>query len=170
MHYCIKNKVLNNDNNNNNGNGNNNHNDNSFIFLVLLLFFYYAYYFIYLFQRWMQTSACIIIFLLKGEVTLKFKSFNAAFWSWRWGDWLKVHCSSETIFGSWKHFKNDGKLFLFQVKSFSLFSRYLNFWSWRFGHVAKWLDKKDKVNFMFYDVTAWLTSDCNTHIAQYLEK
>ena len=26
------------------------------------------------------------------------------------------------------------------------------------------------VNFKFYDVTAWLTSNCNTHIAQYLKK
>ena len=26
------------------------------------------------------------------------------------------------------------------------------------------------VNFKFYDVTAWLTNNCNTHIAQYLEK
>ena len=25
-----------------------------------------------------------------------------------------------------------------------------------FGRVAKWLDKKDYVNFKFYDVTAWL--------------
>ena len=36
-------------------------------------------------------------------------------------------------------------------------------------HVAKRLDKKDKVNFKFYDVTAWVTNNCNTHIAQYLE-
>ena len=27
---------------------------------------------------------------------------------------------------------------------------------------------KDKVNFKIYDATAWLTSNCNTHIAQYL--
>ena len=33
-----------------------------------------------------------------------------------------------------------------------------------FGHTAKRLDKKDKVNFKFYDVTAWLTNHCNTHI------
>ena len=39
-----------------------------------------------------------------------------------------------------------------------------------FGHVGKQLDKKDKVNFRFYDVTAWLTNSCNTHICQYLEK
>ena len=44
------------------------------------------------------------------------------------------------------------------------------FLSWPFGHVAKRLDKKDKVNFKFYDITAWLTNNCNTHIAQYLEK
>ena len=39
-----------------------------------------------------------------------------------------------------------------------------------FGPVAKQLDKKDRVDFKFYDVTAWLTDNCNTHIAQYLEK
>ena len=44
------------------------------------------------------------------------------------------------------------------------------FLSWIFGRVAKWLDWKDKVNFKFYDVTAWLKNKCNTHIAQYLEK
>ena len=27
-----------------------------------------------------------------------------------------------------------------------------------------------KVNFKFYDATAWLSNNCNTHIAQYLEK
>ena len=35
-------------------------------------------------------------------------------------------------------------------------SFYLDF----FGHVAKWVDKKDKANFKFYDVTAWLTNSC----------
>ena len=44
------------------------------------------------------------------------------------------------------------------------------FLSWLFGHVAKRLDKKDKVNFKFYDVTAWLTNNGNKHIAQYFEK
>ena len=44
------------------------------------------------------------------------------------------------------------------------------FLSWLFGHVKKRLDKKDKVNFKFYDVTAWLANNRNTHIAQYFEK
>ena len=44
------------------------------------------------------------------------------------------------------------------------------FLSWLFGHCAKRLDQKDKVNFNFFDVTAWLASNCNTHIVQYLEK
>ena len=38
------------------------------------------------------------------------------------------------------------------------------FLSWLSGHVAKRFDKKDKVNFKFYDVTAWLINNCNTHI------
>ena len=44
------------------------------------------------------------------------------------------------------------------------------FLSWLFGHAAKRLDKKEKVNFKFYDVTAWLANNCNKHIAQYFEK
>ena len=66
----------------------------------------------------------------------------------------------ETIFDNWKIFKNDEKCFLFQKK----------FFSWLFGHVSKVLDQKDKVNFKFFDVTAWLTNYCNAHIAQYLEE
>ena len=46
-------------------------------------------------------------------------------------------------------------LFISRQKLFS-FSRYL----------TKQLDKKDKVNFKFYDVTAWLTNNYNAHIAQ----
>ena len=38
---------------------------------------------------------------------------------------------------------------LFVLKLFKCFS-------WLFGHVAKRLDKKDKVNFTFYDVATWL--------------
>ena len=44
------------------------------------------------------------------------------------------------------------------------------FLSWLFGHVAKRLDKKDKVNFKFYDAAAWLTNNRNKHIVQYFEK
>ena len=32
------------------------------------------------------------------------------------------------------------------------------FLSWVFDNVAKGLDKKGKVNFKFYDITAWLKS------------
>ena len=55
-------------------------------------------------------------------------------------------------------------------KQLFLFSRYLNFSLNFFGHVNKPLDKKDKVNFKFYDVTDWLANNCNAHIAQYYEK
>ena len=44
------------------------------------------------------------------------------------------------------------------------------FLSLLFGHVAKRLDKKDKDNFKFYDITDWLTDKRNKHIAQYFEK
>ena len=52
---------------------------------------------------------------------------------------------------------------LFVLKIFKFLSRL-------FGHVQKWLDQKDKVSFEIYDVTFWLTDNCNTHIAQYLKK
>ena len=39
------------------------------------------------------------------------------------------------------------------------------YWPWLFGHVKKWLDSKDKVNFNIYDAT-WLASNYNTHISQ----
>ena len=52
---------------------------------------------------------------------------------------------------------------LFVLKIFKILS-------WLFGHVAKQLDQKDKVNFKFYDVTVCLTNNCHAHIAQYPEK
>ena len=59
-------------------------------------------------------------------------------------------------------------LFISPQKIFS-FSRYLSF-CLDFLAIAKRLDLKDKVSFNFYDVTAWLTNNFNTDIAQYLEK
>ena len=47
------------------------------------------------------------------------------------------------------------------------FSRYLSFYLDFLVMYRKGLIKKIKVNFKFYDVTAWLTSSFNTHIAQY---
>ena len=39
------------------------------------------------------------------------------------------------------------------------------FLSWLFDHREKLLDLKDKVDFNNYDVRAWLTNNCNGHIA-----
>ena len=59
----------------------------------------------------------------------------------------------------------------FYFTSTALFApKICKFSSWLLGHVAKQLDYKDKVNFKFHDVTAWLTDNCNTNIAQYLKK
>ena len=62
--------------------------------------------------------------------------------------------------------KND---FYFTSKALFVL-KIFKFLSWPFGHVSKRLDIKDKVNFKFYDVTARLTNNRNTHISQYLEK
>ena len=53
---------------------------------------------------------------------------------------------------------------------FFLFLRYLSYYPDVVVHVRKQLDKKVKVNFKIYDVTTRETNNCNTHIAQYLEK
>ena len=46
----------------------------------------------------------------------------------------------------------------------------LTFLSWLFGYVEKRVDKKAMVIFRIYDVTDWITNNCNTHIAQYFKK
>ena len=35
------------------------------------------------------------------------------------------------------------------------------------GNIEKQFDQKEKVNFKYYDATAWETAKCNLHIAQY---
>ena len=61
------------------------------------------------------------------------------------------------------------KIFYFTLKAFLVLKIYkcvLIFWSCMyFGY-----DKKNKVSFKNYDVTVWLTNNCNTHIDQYLKK
>ena len=39
-----------------------------------------------------------------------------------------------------------------------------------FDHVGKRLDWKDKVDFKIDEIVAWLTNNCNAHIAQYFKK
>ena len=53
----------------------------------------------------------------------------------------------------------------FYLTSKTLFiHKIFKFLSWHFGHVAKWLEKKNRVNFKIYGVTVWLSNNCNTHI------
>ena len=59
---------------------------------------------------------------------------------------------------------------VFDITSKALVPKIFKFLSLFLGRVAKRRDQKDKVNFNFHDVTAWLTNYCNTDIAQYLEK
>ena len=59
------------------------------------------------------------------------------------------------------------KAFYFALKALFVLKIFL---SCLCRHVEKRLDQKDEVNFKIYDVTAWETNNCNTHIAQYLKK
>ena len=54
--------------------------------------------------------------------------------------------------------------FYFTLKALFVL-KIFNFLSEHFGHVSKLLDLKDQADFKFYDVTAWLADNCNTHIA-----
>ena len=60
-------------------------------------------------------------------------------------------------------------VFYFTLKTLFLLEIF-KFLSWLFDLVAKRLDKKDKVNFKFYNVTAWLTNSYNTYISQYFKR
>ena len=59
-------------------------------------------------------------------------------------------------------------LFISPQKLFS-FSRYFTY-CLDFLPCSKMAELIDKVNFKIYDVAAWLTNNCNSHIPQYLEK
>ena len=61
------------------------------------------------------------------------------------------------------------KAFYFTSKAL-FFLKMLKFLFWLFGHVAKRLDEKYKVDFKFYDATAWLTNNRNTRIVQHLRE
>ena len=38
----------------------------------------------------------------------------------------------------------------------------IEFFSWLFGYIRKWLDQKNKVSFNIYNITTWLTSNYKT--------
>ena len=59
--------------------------------------------------------------------------------------------------------------FNFILKAFFVL-KIFKFLSWLFGDVGKRLDLKNMIHFKIWDVTAWLTNNCNTHIDQYLKK
>ena len=58
--------------------------------------------------------------------------------------------------------------FYFTSKSLFVLKEF-RFLPWLCGHVSKRLTKKIKINFKFYDVTAWVTNNCNTDISQYFQ-
>ena len=113
-------------------------------------------------------------------------------WQARVSDWIYTSqlpecqgtpCSKETRYLKFKGALSSLRPFLaaenplrmiknaFYFTSKALFVLKISkFLSWLFGHVTKRFNKKNNVNFTFYDVRAWLTNNCNIHIAQHLEK
>ena len=60
-------------------------------------------------------------------------------------------------------------IFNFILKAFFVI-KIIKFLYLLIGHVEKKVDLKDKVAFIAYDVTTWLTNNYNTHIVKYLTK
>ena len=60
-----------------------------------------------------------------------------------------------------KHAFNFTLKALLVFKTFKVLSRI-------FGHFEKRLDWKDNVDFKIYDVTTWLTNNCNIYIYIYI--
>ena len=83
---------------------------------------------------------------------------------------LKATVGSETVSDNWKPLKNYENCFLFHFKSSFRSYKIFIFLSWLIDHVGKRLDKKSKAIFKIYDITYWETHNCNTDIAQYLQK
>ena len=104
--------------------------------------------------------------IILNSLCLVYKYFSLKAHSQVFGSWEP--------FGSWQFWAAESPLkvmtnaFYFTSKALFVFKMY-KFLSWLFGQVTKLLDKKDKINFKFYNVTAWLTNNCNIHNAQYLE-
>ena len=76
---------------------------------------------------------------------------------------------SEQFLATESPLKTMGNAFYFTEKAVFVL-KIFKFLSWLFVYVAKRLDKKDKVNFIYCDVTIWLTNNRNTHIVQYFKK
>ena len=85
--------------------------------------------------------------------------FKGAFYSQVWNNFWQAESPLKMMKNAF-YFTSRA---LFVLKIF-------RFLSWLLGNVSKRLNQKDKLNFKFCDVTAWLINNCNTHIAQYLEK
>ena len=60
------------------------------------------------------------------------------------------------------------KMLFISCSKFFSFPRYLNFGLVILGMLKKRFDHKNKVNFEIYGITAWLTKNYSTRIAQYL--
>ena len=75
----------------------------------------------------------------------------------------KAHSHVWDCYGNWNPFKINMKCFLFQLKS-SFCSKDIEVFVLIFRSCRKTAWLKDKFNFKFYKVTAWLTNNCSTHI------
>ena len=105
----------------------------------------------------LQDFSKLCITLLLENVLLKSQEF------WVLTNLLKVLSSLRDFLAIESPLKMMKNAFYLTSKALFI-HKIFKFLSWHFGHVAKWLEKKNRVNFKIYGVTVWLSNNCNTHI------
>ena len=119
---------------------------------------------------------CLLTFCFWWSFRWKLRFFHSMFWNFFWVTfWLLLWLFKGALSGLIRSLATERPLkmmknaFYFSSKALFVLKMF-KFLSWHFDYGAKQLDKKDIINFKFYDITAWLTNNCNTHIVQYFEK
>ena len=105
----------------------------------------------------LQDFSKLCITLLLENVLLKSQEF------WVLTNLLKVLSSLRDFLAIESPLKMMKNAFYLTSKALFI-HKIFKFLSWHFGHVAKWLEKKNRVNFKIYGITVWLSNNCNTHI------
>ena len=137
--------------------------------ILFSLLLYQKYFLIALFALLIATKPFFI------PEPLGFPKFESSSKSTLWWSFCNDFRMKGPLSGPWQFLATES--FLKMIKNAFYFTSKVLFvlkifkiLSWLFGHAAKRLEKKDKVNFKLYHVASWLINNRNKHIAQYLEK
>ena len=98
--------------------------------------------------------------------------FEKKIWKWQsnicWT--LNTHCRVWDNFWQLKALEHNEKFFLFYLRNYCRFWEVFIFLSWFFVYVEEGLDKKVMIVFKIHGSTNWRANNCNSCIAQYIQK